>query len=38
MELSKVQAPNITLNEFNYYFNKAINQYINKVYNIYDLN
>ena len=38
MELSKVQAPNITLNEFNYYFNKAINQYINKVYNVYDLN
>ena len=24
--------------EFNYLFNKAINQYINKVYNTYDLN
>lgn len=26
------------LHEFNYYFNKAINQYINKKYNIYDVN
>lgn len=26
------------LHEFNYYFNKAINQYINKRYNIYDVN
>ena len=24
--------------EFNYLFNKAINQYINKVYNVYDIN
>ena len=38
IELSKVQAPNLKLNEFNYLFNKAINQYINKVYNVYDLN
>ena len=26
------------LYEFNYLFNKAINQYINKVYNVYDIN
>lgn len=36
-ELSKVNAPSILLHEFNYYFNKAINQYINKRYNIYDV-
>ncbi len=38
IELSKVQAPALKLYEFNYLFNKAINQYINKVYNVYDLN
>lgn len=38
IELSKIQAPNLKLYEFNYLFNKAINQYINKVYNIYDIN
>lgn len=38
IELSKVQAPALKLYEFNYLFNKAINQYINRVYNHYDLN
>lgn len=38
IELSKIQAPSLKLYEFNYLFNKAINQYINKVYNVYDLN
>ena len=38
IELSKLQAPSLKLYEFNYLFNKAINQYINKVYNIYDIN
>ena len=38
IELSKVQAPSLKLYEFNYLFNKAINQYINKVYNVYDVN
>lgn len=37
-ELSKANAPSLLLHEFNYYFNKAINQYINKRYNIYDVN
>ena len=37
-ELSKVNAPSLLLSEFNYFFNKAINQYINKRYNIYDVN
>lgn len=38
IELSKVQAPTLKLYEFNYLFNKAINQYINKVYNVHDIN
>lgn len=38
IELSKIQAPALKLYEFNYLFNKAINQYINKVYNVYDVN
>lgn len=38
IELSKIQAPSLKLYEFNYLFNKAINQYINKVYNTYDVN
>ena len=38
IELSKIQAPSLTLYEFNYLFNKAINQYINKVYNVHDIN
>lgn len=36
-ELSKTNSPSLLLHEFNYYFNKAINQYINKRYNIYDI-
>ena len=38
IELSKVNAPALKLYEFNYLFNKAINQYVNKVYNTYDIN
>ena len=37
-ELSKVNAPSMLLQDFNYFFNKALNQYINKRYNIYDVN
>lgn len=37
-ELSKVKAPSMLLPDFNYYINKAVNQYINKRYNIYDVN
>ena len=37
-ELSKTNAPSMLLQDFNYFFNKAINQYINKRYNIYDIN
>ena len=38
IELNKVNAPNILLEDFNYFANKAINQYVNKRYNIYDIN
>lgn len=38
VELNKVSAPNFLLEDFNYYVNKAIYQYINKRYNIYDIN
>lgn len=38
IELSKVQAPVLKLYEFNYFFNQAIRQFVNKVYNVYDIN
>lgn len=38
IELSKLQAPSLKLFEFNYLLNKAINQFVNKHYNIYDVN
>lgn len=37
-ELSKVNAPSMLLDDFNYFINKAIYQYINKRYNLYDIN
>lgn len=37
IELSKEGAPSMPLADFNYFFNKAINQRINKFYNIYDI-
>ena len=38
IELKKLRAPSLKLFEFNYYLLKAINQYVNKVYNVYDIN
>lgn len=38
IELSKVQTPALKLHEFNYFFNQAIRQFVNKVYNVYDVN
>lgn len=38
VELNKTSAPNFLLEDFNYYINKAIYQYINKRYNFYDMN
>lgn len=38
IELNKLEAPSILLEDFNYLLNKAIQQYVNKKYNIYDIN
>lgn len=39
IELNKVQAPSLLLEDFNYFANKAVNQYINKRYSTgYDVN
>lgn len=37
-ELNKVNAPAILLEDFNYWVNVAVYKYINKRYNIYDVN
>lgn len=37
IELNKENASNILLEDFNYFANKAINNYVNKKYNIYDV-
>lgn len=38
VELNKVNAPSLLLEDYNYMINKAIYQYINQQYNIYDVN
>jgi len=38
VELNKVQAPSLLLEDYNYFINKAVNQYINKIYNAYEVN
>lgn len=35
-ELNKVEAPSFELEDFNYFVNKAINNYLSKRYNVYD--
>ena len=37
-ELNKVQAPSLLLKDFIYFFNKAVQQYINKRYNLFETN
>ena len=38
IELNKVKAPHLSLNDFVYFFNKALQQYVTLVYNQYDIN
>jgi hypothetical protein len=38
IEVNKDGSPNLLLEDFNHFANKAINNYINKRYNIYDIN
>ena len=37
VELNKREAPSLLLEDYNYFINKAINQFVNKSYNIYDI-
>ena len=37
IELNKVQAPSLLLSDYNYFINKAVAQYVNKIYNLYDI-
>lgn len=37
IEINKVKAPSFILEDFNYFFNKAIIEYINTKYNFYDM-
>jgi hypothetical protein len=38
VELNKKEAPSLLLEDYNYFINKAISQYVNKIYNSYDIN
>lgn len=38
VELNKVEAPSLLLDDFNYFLMKAIHQRVNKDYNYYDMN
>jgi len=38
IEMNKVEAPSLLLEDYNYFMNKAVQQHINKVYNRYDIN
>lgn len=37
VELNKVEAPSLLLEDYNYFLNKAISQYINLNYGVYDM-
>lgn len=36
-ELNKVEAPSLLLEDYNYFINKAIQQHVNTMYNMYDM-
>src|SRR5574344_1262189 len=38
VELNKVKAPSLSLSDFVYFFNKATQQYLNEIYNTYEIN
>lgn len=38
IEMNKVEAPSMLLEDFNYMANKAVYQFLNKTYNMYDAN
>lgn len=38
IEINKLEAPSMLLEDYNYFINKAIQQYINRTYNRYEIN
>lgn len=38
IEINKVKAPSLLLEDFNYFINKAVQQYVNKKYNLFEIN
>lgn len=38
IEVNKLKAPSLLLEDYNYFINKAVQQYMNLVYNHYDIN
>jgi len=38
IELNKKKAPSLLLEDYNYFINKAVNQYSNRMYNAYEVN
>lgn len=38
IEVNKLEAPSILLEDYNYLINKAIQQKVNKSYNLYEIN
>lgn len=38
IEINKLEAPSMLLEDYNYFINKAIQQYINRTYNRYEMN
>lgn len=38
IEMNKIQASPMLLEDFNYFVNKSVQQYINKKYNVYEIN
>lgn len=37
IELNKAKVPSLLLEDFNYFANKAITQYVNRQYSMYDV-
>ena len=38
VELNKKEAPSLLLEDYNYFINKTLNQWVNEMYNLYELN
>lgn len=38
IECNKLEAPSLLLEDYNYFINKAVQQYVNIIYNRYDVN